>query len=95
MSSQHPICTPSARSYAAAHSAHYARNDLLGALQAYGDVIEQHPTAPEAEYSRSQMRNIVKQVVPAPELLACQLELARRHLRRSDDEPPAAVPPKT
>ena len=95
MSSQHPIGTASARSYAAAHSAHYARNELLEALQAYGDVIEQHPNAPEAEYSRSQMRNIVRQVVPAPELLACQLELARRHLQRSEDEPLAAVPPKS
>ena len=93
MSSQHPIGTDSARRYAAAYRAHYTHQDLLGALHAYSEVIELHPTAPEAEYSRSQMRNIVKLVVPARELLASQVELVRRHLQRVDNPSAAAVSP--
>ena len=93
MSSQHPLDTESARHYAAAYATHYTQRDLLGALHAYSEVIELHPTAPEAEYSRSQMRNIVKFVVPARELLASQVELVRRHLQRVDDPSAAAVSP--
>lgn len=95
MSSRHPISTASARCYAAAYAAHYTQNDLLGALQAYAHVIEHHPTAPEAEYSRSQMQNIVKQVIPARELLASQLELVRQHLGQVDDDSTATVSPLT
>ena len=83
MSSEHPIGTESARSYAAAYAAHYSQHDLLAALQAYAQVIELHPTAPEADYSRSQMRNIVNLVVPARDLLASQVALARQHLGKS------------
>jgi regulator of sirC expression with transglutaminase-like and TPR domain len=93
MSSQHPLDTESARDYAAAYATHYTRRDLLRALQAYDQVIELCPTAPEAEYSRSQMRNIVKLVVPARELLASQVELVRRHLQRVDNPSAAAVSP--
>ena len=93
MSSQHPLDTESARDYAAAYATHYTRRDLLRALQAYDQVIELCPTAPEAEYSRSQMRNIVKLVVPARELLASQVELVRRHLQRIDVPSTAAVSP--
>jgi hypothetical protein len=93
MSSQHPLGTASARSYARAYATHYTQRDLLGALRAYDEVIEQHPDAPEAEYSRSQMRNIVNLVVPAQELLASQVELVRRHLQRVDDESTAVVSP--
>ena len=46
-------------------------------------VMEQHPTTPEAEYSRSQMLNIVRLVVPKKELLASQVELVREHLQRA------------
>jgi hypothetical protein len=94
MSSQHPLDTESARDYAAAYATHYTRRDLLRALQAYDQVIELCPTAPEAEYSRrSQMRNIVKLVVPARELLASQVELVRQHLQRVDDPSAATVSP--
>ena len=91
MSSQHPLGTASARHYAEAYATHYAKRDLLGALQAYDRVIELHPDEPEAEYSRSQMRNIVNLVVPARELLASQVELVRRYLQRVDDESTAVV----
>ena len=84
MSSQHPIGTASARSYAEAYAAHYTKREMLEALQAYERVIELHPDAPEAEYSRAQMRNIVVGVIPAKELLTCQVALARQHLQRVD-----------
>ena len=82
MSSRHPLSSASARRYAAAYATHYSQGDFLGALQAYDQIIELYPNAPEAEYSRSQMRNIVNLVVPARELLASQLELVRQHLQR-------------
>jgi hypothetical protein len=91
MSSQNPLGTASARHYAAAYATHYTQRDLLGALHAYDQVIEQHPSAPEAEYSRSQMRNIVKLVVPARELLDTQVELVRRHLQHVDAESAAGT----
>ena len=74
---------------------HYSQHDLLGALTAYDEVLERHPTSPEADYSRAQMHNIVKSVIPAPTLLASEVERAREHLQRvgatsggSDDSPP-------
>ena len=85
MSSQHPIGTESARRYARAYALHYAERNLLGALTAYDGVIAQHPTSPEADYSRSQMHNIVRSVVPASTLLASHVELARRHLQQVGD----------
>jgi hypothetical protein len=84
MSSQHPIGTESSRSYAAAYALHYSQRDLLGALTAYDHLIERHPTSPEADYSRSQMHNIVRSVIPASQLLASQVELARRALQEVD-----------
>lgn len=76
MSNRHPICTASARHYAEAYATHYTRRDLLGAPQAYDQVIELHPNPPEAGYSRSQMRNILNLVVPAEEPIASQVALA-------------------
>jgi hypothetical protein len=92
MSSRHPTSTASERSYARAYALHYTQHDLLGALHAYEQVIEHHPTAPEAEYSRSQMRNIVHRTVPAPELLASQVALVRRHLQSAVEDPNGSVP---
>lgn len=61
---------------------HYSQRDLLGALTAYDEVLERHPTSPEADYSRAQMHNIVKSVIPAPTLLASEVELARKQLQQ-------------
>lgn len=84
MSSRHPIGTASARSYAAAYATHYTQHDLGAALDAYDAVIEQYPTTPEADYSRAQMMNIVRQVVPSRELLASQVALVREYLEYAD-----------
>jgi len=85
MSSEHPISTVSARSYATAYAMHYSKHDLLGALTAYDALITEYPNSPEADYSRAQMHNIVRSVIPAPTLLAAQIDLARRHLQTAAD----------
>ena len=82
MSSEHALPTASAREYAAAYATHYTERDLPAALLAYGDLMTQHPTALEAEYSRVQLHNIVRSVVPAAELLDLEIKLAREVLQR-------------
>ena len=86
MSSHHALPTASAREYAAAYATHYGQHDLTAALQAYDQVIAQHPGAPEADYSRAQLRNIVRSVVPAAELLAEDVKLAHEVLRRPQQD---------
>ena len=82
MSSEHALPTASAREYAAAYATHYTQRDLPAALRAYDGVMVQHPTALEAEYSRAQIHNIVRSVVPAAELLALETKLAHEVLQR-------------
>jgi hypothetical protein len=69
-----------AQQYAKALVAHHTERDLLGALQSYRQVIDLHPGAPEAGYSRTQILGIANQVVPEAEILAAQAELAQQHL---------------
>lgn len=71
--------------YEEAHAVHYEERDLLRALGAYCRIIASFPDTPEAEHSRTQMRNIVNIAVPAAELLSSQTELALRHLRSDGD----------
>lgn len=80
------------QSYASAYASQYSERDYSAALRSYAQVIALHPSAPEAEYSRVQIGNIVKNVVPAEELLAAQLELVLRCLK-TNSEAPAAVSP--
>jgi hypothetical protein len=88
--------TAAARKYAAAHAAHYATKDLYEALQLYKGVMAAYPNTREAQYSQTQIFNIVKSVVSEQELLAAQVELtlARlEHEERSSLEPaPLALP---
>ena len=82
----HSELTGSGRSYAAAHAAHYSEpKQLATALQLYMELIVSRPNAPEAGYSRAQIRNIINAVVPAQELLDVQIGLAvaRLGLRKS------------
>ena len=81
-----------ARSYADAYASHYAERDYPAALRSYEQLIALHPSAPEAEYARTQIRNIVKSVIPAKELLAAELELGLRYLRPDADSPAAVSP---
>lgn len=64
------------RQYAEAYAAHYKGRDLPAAFQLYLKVIQSHPNAPEAEYSRDQLQNIAATVVPKQELLDAQIRLA-------------------
>jgi len=81
--------------YAAAYAAHYVGRDLPLALQLYGKLIESHPNCQEADYSRTQVHNIVSTVIPKQELLDAQMDLARGHfkqVRRLDDNRGPDVP---
>jgi len=80
-----------AQHYAAAYAIHYTERDLLGALRAYGQVIELYPSAAEAQYSRAQIRNIVDLVVPAAEQLSSQVALALEHLQPNSDDSTAGA----
>lgn len=75
--------SPATRAYAAAYEAQYGGRNPLEALRGYGELPEAHPDAPEADYARSQIRNIVTSVVPAPELLVALQGLALRRLQAS------------
>lgn len=74
--------------YAAAYAAQYRKKDLIEALKLYKGVMHTHPNTEEAEYSRSQILNIISGVVPDQELLDAQVELALIHL--NDEEPAGA-----
>lgn len=81
-----------ARSYADAYASHYTELDYPAALRSYDQLIALHPSAPEAGYARTQIRNIVKSVIPERELLAAELELALRYLRPDLDSAAAVSP---
>ena len=85
--------TMASRAYDKAHTAHYATKDLHQALGLYWVVMATHPDTLEAEYSRTQMQNIVKSVVPTEELLAAQIELTIAHLGADGPSAIEPVPP--
>ena len=68
--------TEAARQYAVAYAAHYTERDLPGALRLYVNVIASHTNEQEADFSRSQVQNIVNAVVPKQELFDAQVNLA-------------------
>lgn len=74
--------TTAHQKYEAAHEAHYTTKDLLTALELYMDLINEHPSAPEAEYARSQLQNIANSVVPKTEILRAHVGLALAHLAK-------------
>lgn len=65
--------------YAAAYATHYDTKDLREALVLYGRIMTVHPDTPEAGYSRSQIKNIVRAVIPAKELFDAQMSWAVAH----------------
>jgi hypothetical protein len=74
--------------YATAYAAHYSAKDLRKALELYGVIVAAHPDSPEAGYSRDQMKNIARAVVPKDEILAAQVDLAWAYLQKGtpDDD---------
>ena len=87
--------TEAAQQYAAAHAAHYTTKNLHRALELYRGIMAVHPNTQEAEYSRTQIQNIAKDVVPKQELLDSQVELTLAHLEHEGplDVEPAPVTP--
>jgi hypothetical protein len=73
--------TKAGQQYAAAHAMQYQTKDLDKALDLYEGVMAANPDTSEAEYSRTQIQNIVKSLVPKEELLAAQMAMARAHLK--------------
>jgi len=78
--------------YATAHAAHYRAKDLPEALQLYRDVIRAYPDTLESGYARSQIQNIVSDVVPKQALFDAQVELALVHVTH-DSLPNVAAHP--
>ena len=74
--------TIAARHYAAAHAMHYKTKNLDQALDLYEDIMASHPDTSEAEYSRTQIQNIAKSLVPKQELLDAEMVMARAHLNK-------------
>ena len=72
--------TQAGRQYAAAHEAHYATKDLTEAIGLYKGILAEYPDTQEAEYSRTQIHNIAKSVVPDSEILATETEMTLAHL---------------
>lgn len=71
--------TEASQQYAAAHTAHYETKDLRQALELYQGILAAHPDTQEAGYSRSQIQNIIKEVVPGRELFEAQVGMAMAH----------------
>ena len=74
--------TKAGQQYAAAHAMHYKTKNLDQALDLYEDIMASHPDTSEAEYSRTQIQNIAKSLVPKEELLAAEMAMARAHLEQ-------------
>jgi len=65
---------------------------LATALQLYKKPMASHASAPEAGYSRTQIQDIDKLVVPEQELLDTQMELARVRLESPISRDVAPIP---
>ena len=76
----HINVTDAGREYAAAYAAQYTTRDLPLALRLYRQLLRSHPGTREFDYSRTQVQNIVRAVVPMQELLEAELELAQARL---------------
>jgi hypothetical protein len=70
------ILPTSSKHYAEAYEKQYATKDLHAALLDYKDIVTEYPDTKEAGYSRSQIQNIVRAVVPEAVLKEVQLKLA-------------------
>jgi hypothetical protein len=81
--------TEASRQYAAAHAAHYETKDLRKALELYKGILAAHPDSQEAGYSRSQIHNIIKEVVPERELFEAEVGMATAYFGgdRQQDRP--------
>lgn len=73
-----------ARHYAEAYEKHYSEENLYTALQSYKGVIVSYPDSEEAEYSRSQIQNILRHAVPGEELFEAHMKMALNYTKGND-----------
>ena len=71
--------TEASQRYAAAYAAHYETKDLREAIELYRGIVAAHPDTQEAGYSRSQIQNIIKEVVPEQGLFEAEVGMAMAH----------------
>ncbi len=64
--------------YTVAYESHYVDQNLREALDRYVALIDMHPNSVEADYSRTQIQNIAKAVVPEDEILCSLVQLVRK-----------------
>lgn len=83
------ILTEAGQQYATAYDMHYAKKDLHKAFVLYENVIAEHPAAREAEFSRAQVHNIVKAVIPKEEIADSLAKLALAHFKQT--RPPGST----
>jgi hypothetical protein len=76
------VLTEGGRQYVEAYEKHYTNKDVYAALQMYKKVTSLCPDSKEAEHSRSQILNIVREVVPKDVLFEAQLNLALDYAKR-------------
>ena len=86
------VITEVGQQYAAAHAAHYGTQDLPEALMLYKALLAAHPDTHEAGYSRSQIQNIVKAVVPQQMFSDAQVDVVTAHLAHGDRPDAPRVP---
>ena len=63
------LSTEAAQQYASAYEMRYTTKDTQKAFILYECIITTHPDTKEAEYSRSQIRNIVNAVVSKKDVM--------------------------
>ena len=68
--------------YAIAHNVHYKTKDVHEAVVLYRKIIANHPGSAEAEYSKSQVQNIVNSVVPKQVFIDALGDLALTHIEQ-------------
>ena len=73
--------TEAGKQYTEAYAMHYTTKDLHKSIDLYRGIMATHPNTKEAEYSRTQIQNIVQSVVPKQRLFNAQVELALTCLR--------------
>ena len=78
------VITEAGRKYSEAYEKQFTSKDLYAALRLYKEVVASYPGSPEAEYSRAQIQNIMREVVPRDVLYEAQLEMALKYAKRND-----------
>ena len=76
------LLTESGQQYKSAYEAHYKTKEIQKAFALYENIIATHPDTQEAGYSRSQILNIVKEVVSKKTAMDSLMDLVRIHFEQ-------------